>query len=184
MSGWLIGVVGPSGVGKDSLIAALAEARPRWQVVRRAVTREADETEPFEPMSRATFDRRAAAGNFALQWEAHGLCYGIPSDVPARVRAGDVVIANLSRGILEDALATVPSLIVLSVTAPADVLAKRLGARGRETAEDIAARLSRPAPPLPEGLRLVEVDNGGPLERSLAAALDGLERAMTEGHVQ
>ena len=37
--GRLIGVVGPSGVGKDTVMAALAAARPGLHVVRRCITR-------------------------------------------------------------------------------------------------------------------------------------------------
>ena len=66
-------MVGPSGVGKDSLIAALAAADPRLVSLRRAITRPADATEPFRPVTDAQFDAMAATGAFVLAWGAHGL---------------------------------------------------------------------------------------------------------------
>ena len=54
----------------------------------------------------------------------------------------------------------------LHVTARPDVLADRLAARGRESAQDIARRLSRPAPAFPEGLPVTEIDNSGRLRRT------------------
>ena len=64
MTGRLIAVVGPSGAGKDSVIAGLAASRPGLLVCRRSVTRPSDATEPFESLDAATFERRRAAGAF------------------------------------------------------------------------------------------------------------------------
>lgn len=175
MTGRLIAVVGPSGVGKDSLISGLCAARPGLVRVRRAITRPASGTEPFEPVTPEEFDRRRAAGAFALSWEAHGLGYGIPASARTAAVEGHQVIANLSRAVLARAGEVFPALVVLSVTAPADILAQRLAARGREDAADIAARLARSVPIPGAGVPVIELDNGGPLAETIATALSALD---------
>lgn len=165
----VVAVVGPSGVGKDTLIGALART-PGMRAMRRVVTRPADPTEPFLAATEAEFEAMARDGVFALHWAAHGLRYGVPRAEIAAVGAGETGLVNLSRNVLDLAADVLPRLAVLSVTAPAEVLAARLAGRGRENADAIRARLSRPAPPVPEGLPALTLDNGGPLDQSVAAA--------------
>ncbi|MGR3484990.1 MAG: phosphonate metabolism protein/1,5-bisphosphokinase (PRPP-forming) PhnN [Paracoccaceae bacterium] len=173
MTGCLVAVVGPSGVGKDSVIAGLVAARPDLTWVRRAITRPPSGTEPFEALSDAQFDARAAAGGFCLSWGAHGLRYGVPASALSAVQDGGLMVANLSRGQLARAAQIFPALRVLSLSARPETLAARLAGRGRETAADIAARLSRRAP-LPEGLDVVEIANDGPLAATVDQALSAL----------
>ena len=164
----LIAVVGPSGAGKDMVMeglrAALAD-EPRFVFIQRAITRPATAGgEAHEALSQAEFARR----DFALQWHAHGLQYGIPRAIEAELAAGRLVLANLSRTVLEQAAARYP-FAVLEITAPPAILAARLAARGREGAADIAARLARDAP-LPPGLRILRVVNDGTPEVAIARA--------------
>lgn len=182
MTGRLIAVVGPSGAGKDSLIAALMQARPDLHVARRAITRPADPSEPFEPVDDVEFDRRADAGEFALHWGAHGLRYGIPISAREAVQSGHDVVANLSRGVLTAAVAAFPALLVLTVTAPPEILARRLAGRGREDSAAVAARLSRLAADFacPLGARCVEIDNAGPIDIALAHALEALSPQVAQ----
>lgn len=167
----LVAVVGPSGAGKDTLLAGaraqLADA-PGIRFVRRAITRPADPgAEDHEPLTRQNFLARRDAGRFALWWEAHGLLYGIPRDIESDLAAGRAVAANLSRSVLAEAASRYP-LLVLEITAPPAVLAARLTARGREDAAIIAARLARAAP-LPPGLRVRQVLNDGTVADGAAA---------------
>ena len=180
----LVAVVGPSGAGKDTLLAgARARLGPgdrRFRFVRRAITRPAEAGgEDHDPLGRDGFLRLRDAGGFALWWEAHGLLYGVPRDIEADFAAGRCVVANLSRGVLAEAHRLYP-LLVLEVTAPAAVLAARLAARGREDAETIAARLAREAP-LPDGLRVRRVVNDGAVERAIAEVARVLVEAAGEG---
>ena len=177
MSGRLIAVVGPSGAGKDSLIRGIVAARPAILWVRRAVTRPPDPTEPFESVSEAEFERRRAAGAFCFAWEAHGLGYGVPRETLGAVRGGAVTIANLSRTVLAQAAEVAP-LTVLSVTASPAVLAARLAGRGREDANEIAARLARAAA-LPEGLDVAQISNDGTLRDAVDRALAALDARGT-----
>jgi ribose 1,5-bisphosphokinase len=144
MSGWLVLVVGPSGAGKDTVLRyARARLGKERGIVfaRRAITRPAEESEEHEPLTLSAFlDRR-----FALNWAAHGLHYGIPASIEPALVAGGIVVANVSRAILAEAAQKFRCLVV-EITAPPDVLAARLAARGRESAGDIALRLARPQP--------------------------------------
>ncbi len=171
MSGRLIAVVGPSGVGKDSVMAGLVARDPALRLVRRTITRPPElGGEDFKYLAPQTFADAAARGAFALHWDAHGLSYGIPAATLTDVQAGHDCLANLSRGILTQAARVFPAVIVLHITARPDVLAARLEARGRETPEDIASRLQQAAKPLPEGLKVVTIENNGTLEDAIKAA--------------
>jgi ribose 1,5-bisphosphokinase len=92
-------------------------------------------------MDEEAFDRAARAGSFALTWDAHGLRYGIPISIDADIRAARTVVCNVSRTIIIPARARYADVFVALVTAPAEVLAARLAARGRDG--DIAQRLAR-----------------------------------------
>jgi ribose 1,5-bisphosphokinase len=178
----LIAVVGPSGAGKDTLMAgaraALAQDT-RFRFVRRAITRPAEAGgEDHEALSEADFVARRAAGSFALSWEAHGLRYGIPRDIEEDIAARRVVIANLSRAVLPEASARY-RLRVLNITAPMEVLAARLAARGRETTADIAARLAREVA-LPDGLDVERVMNDADVAEGVARVLAALNRAASD----
>lgn len=175
MTGRAFAVVGPSGAGKDSLMAT-AERLPGVMIVRRVITRPTEAGgEPFEAVTDEEFARRQAAGAFALDWTAHGLCYGIPRAAQQAQGQGQTVVMNLSRSVLAAAARAFPGLHVLEIAADPQVLAQRLAARGRETAADIAARLRRAEAPLDAaGLPVTRIDNSGDLALARAAFLDAL----------
>ena len=163
--GRIFAVVGPSGAGKDTLMAAAQAAIPGLHLVRRVITRpEAAGGEPFEGVGEAEFQRRERAGGFALHWRAHGLAYGIPASVRETMASGGDVIFNGSRAMLDAAALAFPGLRVIHVTARPEVLARRLAARGRESAGQIAGRLARAVPPIPAGVPVTEIDNSDALE--------------------
>lgn len=168
----ILAVVGPSGAGKDTLLAGALAARPDLRVLRRTITRPTSAGgEPFEGVSDAEFARRLAAGEFALHWQAHGLNYAIPHPPP-----DGVTIFNCSRRMLAKAAQVFPGLRIINVTASAPVLAQRLAARGREDARDIASRLAREAP-LPADLPVTTVVNDGALADGVAAFLNAIDAA-------
>ena len=88
--GALILTVGPSGAGKDALIAGAMQrlgGTGRFHVARRAVTRpEGAGGEDHIPMTPEAFAQAEADGGFLLSWRAHGLCYGIPREPASRMR--------------------------------------------------------------------------------------------------
>ena len=170
----LVLVVGPSGAGKDSLLNGAKAAfvgDPRIHFVRRVITRAADpDGEGHEPVSQAEFEARA----FALSWSAHGHSYGIPAEA---VLAARVVVVNVSRGTIAAAARRYP-VRVIEVTAPPAVLAARLAARGRESADDMARRLGRTAV-TPDGVAVATVVNDGTLADGVARFV-GVLRGMVE----
>lgn len=175
MTGRFIAVVGPSGVGKDSVMMALAAQEPRVTLVRRVISRPTDAGgEDFEGVTEAEFCDRRDQGDFALWWQAHGLFYGIPTSVDTALAAGQDVLANLSRGVLPQMASRFTQTDILVLTAPAELLAARLAMRGREDALDIARRLSRADFALPNGIVAHQVSNAGPLAQTVAAVRDAL----------
>lgn len=139
-------VVGPSGAGKDTLIAlAQAACTDDAKIVfpRRAVTREASEHEVNDPVSPAEFEQARARGDFALHWDAHGLRYGVPKSIDAHLEAGRSVVINVSRTVIAPARRLYANVTVVLITAPAEVLASRLAARDRKSDGKLDDRLRR-----------------------------------------
>lgn len=152
-NGRLVLVVGPSGAGKDTVLAYAKThlaAYPQCVFVKRVITRPPGPGEDYESVTDAAFAQR----HFALSWSAHGLHYGIPSEIEADLTSGKTVIANVSRAVLPAARQAY-NCIVVEITAPVEVLAKRLAARGRETKEDIATRLTRNATPTDADITII-----------------------------
>ena len=176
MRGTLFLVVGPSGVGKDTLIRAAARGRPGLLVPRRVVTRPADAGgEVIESVSEAEFDRRAGAGAFLLHWRAHRFAYGIPAAAGQALAAGRDVLVNVSRSVVDEARARLQPVHVIVVTAGRETLAARLAARGRESAGEIAGRLDRADYAVPEGADVSVVVNDGRLEDALGDFMTALQ---------
>ncbi|MGU3465430.1 phosphonate metabolism protein/1,5-bisphosphokinase (PRPP-forming) PhnN [Methylobacterium sp. C33D] len=146
MAGCLVLVVGPSGAGKDTLLrlarAALADD-PRYVFPRRLVTRPPSADEDNDEIDEAAFAAGCAAGRFTLSWRAHGLGYALPEAVGRRVADGHVVVCNVSRRVVAQARAAGPRVSVVEITAPPEILARRIAARGRTQDGDPAARLAR-----------------------------------------
>jgi len=138
-------LIGPSGAGKDSLLRALAtRGAPGPRIARRYITRPArPDDEPHEALGTAEFETREQAGEFLFSWRSHGYGYAIGREVLGWIDSGDDVIVNGSRDYLERALRIYPRLSPIWLTAPEDLLRRRLLARGRETAAEIEARLVR-----------------------------------------
>jgi phosphonate metabolism protein PhnN/1,5-bisphosphokinase (PRPP-forming) len=168
--GALVLVVGPSGAGKDTLMdaarAVLAGDGP-IRFARRLITRPAMAgAEDHDSCSEAAFEAAVTDGAIALHWRAHGLSYGIPATELAGLKRGETVIANISRGVIAQAEALGGHCVVVEITAPPEVLAKRLAARGRESEADIAARLAREAPLVTRRAELMRIQN----DRTVAEA--------------
>jgi len=184
MRGTLYLVVGPSGAGKDTLMdGARAALSENADVVfaRRVVTRPADAGgEDHEAVTDDDFDARHRAGAFMLDWQAHGLKYAIPSQYSDDLKAGRTVIANVSRGVIEEAIARYSPAVVLEISASPEILAERLASRGRESADDIRARLTREAAKIPSEAVKVTILNDGTPQEGIDKFVSALSRAAPE----
>ena len=78
-----------------------------------------------------------------MHWEAHGHRYALPRAIDDELRAGRTVVANASRTVIAAARSTYANVVVVSITAPPDVLAERLAMRGRVSDGKIEHRLGR-----------------------------------------
>lgn len=180
--GTLILVVGPSGVGKDSLIAGAAASLRTDSVVfaRRLITRPAEAGgEDHLAVSSAEFAARRDAGGLLLHWRAHGLDYGLPEELAAALDSGRCVVANVSRTVVAEARRRLAPVVVVAVTAAPETLAARLAGRGRETAADIAGRLRRSDAVSPVEADMV-IDNDGALDAAIGRFVALLRRAIAQ----
>jgi ribose 1,5-bisphosphokinase len=144
--GRLVLVVGPSGAGKDTLLRlAQAACVDDHDIVfpRRVVTRASSADEDNIAVSPDEFRRALEQGDFAVHWEAHGHCYALPRDINGDVRAGRAVVVNVSRTVIGSLRQAYANVIVVSITAPPDVLAQRLAARARHSDGNLVDRLAR-----------------------------------------
>jgi ribose 1,5-bisphosphokinase len=179
--GTLILVVGPSGVGKDSIIAGAAgrlRDEPSVVFARRLITRPAEAGgEDHIAISPADFAQRCDTGELMLHWSAHGLDYGLPGELATALEAGRSVVGNVSRGVIADARRRFAPTVVVAISASPETLAARLAGRGRESASDIGRRLRR------EGAAVeadVIVDNDGSLEAAIDRFVAVLRQAIDQ----
>lgn len=140
-------LVGPSGVGKDTLLNHLKmrEYSPDQPLVaHRYITRPVREgDENHVELSQFEFNRRKEAGLFLFDWESHGYQYGIGKETKKWVKYGHNVIVNGSRNYLETARKMYSKVVPIWITVSEDILRKRLAQRGRETDEEIEQRIQR-----------------------------------------
>jgi ribose 1,5-bisphosphokinase len=144
--GRLVLVVGPSGAGKDTLLGlAKAACADDGNIVfpRRVITREASASEENEEVSIGTFQEALTRGEYAMHWEAHGHCYALSRDIDDDIRTGRTVVANVSRTVIGAMRRAYANVVVVSITAPPNVLAERIAMRARSSDGRIENRLRR-----------------------------------------
>jgi ribose 1,5-bisphosphokinase len=144
--GRLILVVGPSGAGKDTLLGlAKAACADDGKIVfpRRVITRQASASEDNEEVSAGTFEAALARDEYAMHWDAHGNRYALSRAIDDDIRAGHTVVANASRTVIATMRRAYASVVVVSITAPPNVLAERIAMRARGSDGKIEQRLHR-----------------------------------------
>jgi ribose 1,5-bisphosphokinase len=178
--GRLVLVVGPSGAGKDTLIAhARTICRGDTSVVfpRRIVTRPPSPFEDNEFMTQPAFEQAAARGAFAFWWGAHGHLYGIPLAIDFDIESGRTVVCNISRSMVVAVRRRYANVVTVLVTAPRHILGSRLAGRDRASDGRVLDRMNRTE--MPEG-RLrpdVIINNIGAPETGARKLLDAVYAA-------
>lgn len=168
MSGVLLYVIGASGSGKDSLMQhARFKLAQDANVVfaHRYITRPSDAGgENHIALSEAEFESRVVQKLFPLHWHSHGLRYGIGCELNHWLAKGLTVVLNGSRAYLPEASRRYPELVPVLIEVSPAVLRARLQGRGRESDDEIEARLQRAGEfdTLQHG-RLVRFRNDAPL---------------------
>jgi ribose 1,5-bisphosphokinase len=176
--GRLVLVVGPSGAGKDTLLTlARAACAGDAGIVfpRRVVTRPASPAEDNAQITLDVFREALGRGDLAVHWEAHGHCYAIPRSIDDDVRAGRTVVFNASRTVVDKVRRTYAHVVVVSITAPPNVLAERLTSRGRDSDGPIEPRLRRAVDAAVADATIVNVGAVEPHVRSLIQIIKGLK---------
>jgi thymidine phosphorylase len=172
-------VVGASGVGKDALLtgakAVLADD-DRFVFAQRTITRPADAGgEDHRAATPEQFALEQSSGGFLAHWSAHGLNYGLPIGLSDDLAASRHVVANGSRAAVPDIAGRVQNLIVIEITAPADLVRQRLQARGRESPAEISARAERKPPPFDDDVEVVRIANDADVQTGVVRLVDALQ---------
>jgi ribose 1,5-bisphosphokinase len=185
--GVFVAIVGPSGAGKDTVIAYARDHFAGGEgvdFVRRVITRPSDSaSEDHDTLEDAAFEEAEHAGAFAVSWSAHGLRYGLPARLDETIGSGHVAVANVSRGAIALLKARYANVIVVEITASADILAQRLAARGRESRGEVLARLARSAELAGSVAGAIAIDNSGLREEAGERFVAVLRKAIAVSDV-
>jgi guanylate kinase len=148
--GKVILVVGPGGVGKNTVVNHLVRTNEHFQFVPSYTTRpmrpHESEGDPYHFVTRTDFDRRISSG-FFLEWQkVHDNLYGSPKDaITSALLGGQFVITDmevLGASVLIDRY---PADICSVFLAPPSMteLRRRLQARPASSPTEITERLAR-----------------------------------------
>lgn len=155
-------IVGPSGVGKDSLLKhAKKSLNNEVNFVNRYITRKPDLNESNFYVDDYAFEILKHNSFFISSWKAHNNFYGIAK---SSIETG-LNIISISRSKIKDFENTSNNVFTINITVPKEILQKRLENRGRETKSEIKERLNRSYEKI-DATNLIEFDNTKPLEQS------------------
>ena len=167
--GTLFFLVGASGSGKDTLLRWVAAHLPpssKLVFARRTITRAADANEDSEALDVAAFWQAAAAGEFAMLWQANDLCYAVRRGIEADLLAGRDVIINGSREYIPHLRQAYPAAQVIWIEAGAEQIRRRIVDRRRESGPALLRRLERVTQFSTEGDDALRVCNDGTVDQA------------------
>ena len=142
----LIVISGPSGVGKDAVVARMKELGRGWHFMVTATTRPRREGERdgvdyvFQTTERF---RRMIERDELLEWaEVYGNLYGVPKAPAARaISQGRVVVVKIDVQGAATIRRLVPDALLIFLAPPdEEELSRRLASRKTESSEDLSLR--------------------------------------------
>lgn len=155
-------IVGPSGVGKDSLLKfAKNSLENEVNFVNRYITRRPDLNESNFYVDDYAFEILKHNSFFISSWYAHNNFYGIAK---SSIKSG-LNIISISRAKIKDFENFSNSVFTINISVPKEILKERLENRGRETSLEIEKRLKRSYEKI-DANNLMEFDNTKPLDQS------------------
>lgn len=155
-------IVGPSGVGKDTLLRyAREEFGNKLNFAKRYITRKSDLNESNYYIDNYAFEILKHNGYFASSWNAHENYYGIAK----RFINPGMNIISISRSKIKDFENQYNNVYTVNITIPKELLKQRLFFRARESEDQIEKRLSRNYEKI-EAKKLINFDNSTSLEES------------------
>lgn len=147
MSGRLVILSGPSGVGKDTVIDAWAARDPRVKRVVAYTTRDPRPGEldgvDYHFVSVARFEEMVEAGAFLEAKNVHGNWYATPlADMEAMLADGRVVVLKIDVQGAMVAMERMPWALTVMLAPPSDEeLERRIRGRGTDAEDVVAKRL-------------------------------------------
>ncbi|MBD2343998.1 guanylate kinase [Anabaena subtropica] len=149
LSGKLIVLTGPSGVGKGTLMRSLLQRHPELYYSVSATTRAPRPGEidgkNYYFISRSKFEQLLAQGEFLESAEFAGNYYGTPREaVLNQVQSGQLVVLEIELEGARQVRTSFPEALSIFILPPSfEELENRIRGRGQDSEEAIARRLQR-----------------------------------------
>ncbi len=147
MSGKLVILSGPSGVGKDTVINAWHDVNPRVERVVAYTTRQPRRAEKpgvdYHFVTEERFQELVAAGAFLEHKEVHGFHYATPlHDMEKLLSAGKIAVLKIDVQGAISAMALRPDAISIFILPPSiEELRHRIESRDQDSPEVIEKRM-------------------------------------------
>ncbi|WP_072680664.1 AAA family ATPase [Arcobacter sp. LA11] len=169
-------IVGPSGVGKDTLLKEVRKSLDgSFNFINRYITRKPCKSEDNFYLDEYAFEILKHNSFFISTWNAHGNYYGIAKK---SIKNG-INIISISRSKVKDFENSYDNVYTINISVSKENLRRRLENRGRESKEEIEKRLNRSYQKI-ESKNLIEFDNSEKLEITSKKFLELLKSIENE----
>lgn len=175
MSTKIVLIVGPSGVGKDTLLKEVKKLLSSVNFIQRYITRKPDYNESNYYLDEYAFEILKNSGFFISTWNAHGNYYGIAKN---SITSG-LNIISISRSKIKDFESYCENVYTINITVTKEILRKRLESRNRESSDEIEKRLNRSYETI-DAKNLINFDNSDTIENSVKKLFELLNKIESE----